>query len=41
MPTIDANTRDFETELVAQDAETSRRETELHPEATVVTATAL
>ncbi|MFB6190217.1 MAG: hypothetical protein ABEJ91_01465 [Candidatus Nanohaloarchaea archaeon] len=41
MPKIDANTRDFETELAAQQAETTRTETELHPEATVVTATAL
>lgn len=38
---MDANTRDFETELQAQQAEPSQARTELHPEANVVSATAL
>lgn len=37
---MDANTRHFETELAAQDAEL-REEKEVHPEAEVMTATAL
>jgi hypothetical protein len=37
---MDANTRHFETELAAQEVE-PREETEVHPEAEVMTATAL
>ncbi|MFB6208828.1 MAG: hypothetical protein ABEJ56_01670 [Candidatus Nanohaloarchaea archaeon] len=41
MSTIDANTRNFETELQAQEETGVRMETQLHQEATVLTATAL
>jgi hypothetical protein len=38
---MDANTRHFETELAAQEVEEHREETQVHPEAEVMTATAL
>ncbi|MFB6204281.1 MAG: hypothetical protein ABEJ75_01415 [Candidatus Nanohaloarchaea archaeon] len=41
MPTIDANTRDFETELRAQFEEELREETEVHSDASVTVATTL
>ncbi|MFB6208127.1 MAG: hypothetical protein ABEJ69_02160 [Candidatus Nanohaloarchaea archaeon] len=41
VPTIDANTRDFETELRAQLEDTVREETEVHSDASVVVATTL
>ncbi len=38
---MDANTRHFEAELAAQEVEEERTEARVHPEAEVMTATAL
>lgn len=40
-PTMDANAKHFETELLARAEEAARRTAQLSPEANVVTATAL
>jgi len=41
VPKINANTRDFEAELEAQQEQNLQPQAELHPDTEVVTATAL